>query len=83
MGVHESRACKSAMHGKSQMGPCRACMNNGEATCPLSAGCSSRYSAPESRPARSKEAVRSTRRLACWSSRGCWGGTSGSPKMWS
>eukprot|EP00965_Chrysotila_dentata_P170299 5621148-Pleurochrysis_carterae.AAC.1 len=41
MGVHESRACRSAMHGTSQMGPCRACMKNGEATCPLSAGCSS------------------------------------------
>eukprot|EP00965_Chrysotila_dentata_P138949 4595319-Pleurochrysis_carterae.AAC.2 len=69
MDAHESRACRSAMHGKDQMGPCRACMKSGDAKCPLSAGCLSKYSAPESRAARSNEAVRSTRRLACWSSR--------------
>eukprot|EP00965_Chrysotila_dentata_P211207 6186341-Pleurochrysis_carterae.AAC.1 len=82
MRAHESHACKSVMHGRSQMGPWRACMNSGEDMCPLSAGCSSRYSAPESRPALSNEAVRSTRRLACCSSRCCWGGTFGSPMMW-
>eukprot|EP00965_Chrysotila_dentata_P142471 4709929-Pleurochrysis_carterae.AAC.1 len=38
---HESRACRSVMQGKSQMGPWRACKNSGDATCPLSAGCSS------------------------------------------
>eukprot|EP00965_Chrysotila_dentata_P212933 6187332-Pleurochrysis_carterae.AAC.2 len=49
--------------------------------CPLSAGCSRRYSDPASRPARRSETVRSTRRLACYSSRWCAGGTSGSPAM--
>eukprot|EP00965_Chrysotila_dentata_P182458 6024748-Pleurochrysis_carterae.AAC.1 len=58
-------------------------MKSGDDKCPLSAGCSSRYSAPESRAALSSEAVRSARRFACCSSRWCWGGTLGSPMMWS
>eukprot|EP00965_Chrysotila_dentata_P136059 4498429-Pleurochrysis_carterae.AAC.2 len=63
------------------MGPCRACRNSGDAMCPLSAGCSRRYSEPASRPARRSDTVRSTRRLACCSSRWCVEGTSGSPMM--
>eukprot|EP00965_Chrysotila_dentata_P047397 1572320-Pleurochrysis_carterae.AAC.1 len=49
--------------------------------CPLSAGCSRRYSDPASRPARRSDTVRSTSRLACCKSRWCAGGTSGRPKM--
>eukprot|EP00965_Chrysotila_dentata_P162023 5350335-Pleurochrysis_carterae.AAC.1 len=69
MNAHESRARKSATRGSSHTGPWRACMKSGDEMCPLSAGCSSRYSAPESRAARSRDVVRSTRRLACCSSR--------------
>eukprot|EP00965_Chrysotila_dentata_P139412 4610015-Pleurochrysis_carterae.AAC.2 len=47
---------RSAIDGKSQIGPCRACRNSGEARWPLSAGCSSRYSEPASRPARRSDA---------------------------
>eukprot|EP00965_Chrysotila_dentata_P238393 6202467-Pleurochrysis_carterae.AAC.1 len=71
MSVHESRARRSVTPGSSQMGPWRACMNSGDAKWPLSVGCSSKYSAPESRPALSSEMVRSTRRLACCNSRWC------------
>eukprot|EP00965_Chrysotila_dentata_P056730 1882316-Pleurochrysis_carterae.AAC.1 len=83
MREQESRACRSVIEGKSQMGPCRACRNSGDARWPLSAGCSKRYSEPASRPARRSDAVRSTRILACCSSRWCTGGISGSPVMWS
>eukprot|EP00965_Chrysotila_dentata_P198216 6178655-Pleurochrysis_carterae.AAC.2 len=83
MCAHESRAWSSLMDGISHMGPCRACKNNGDATWPLSAGCSKRYSEPASRPARRSDAVRSTKRFACCSSRWCGGGTSGRPVMWS
>eukprot|EP00965_Chrysotila_dentata_P095348 3151960-Pleurochrysis_carterae.AAC.1 len=81
MHEQESRACRSDMDGKVQMGACRACRNNGDATWPLSAGCSRRYSEPASRPARRSQAVRSTRMLACCNSRWCVGGTSGRPMM--
>eukprot|EP00965_Chrysotila_dentata_P060487 2004856-Pleurochrysis_carterae.AAC.4 len=64
MEAQESRAWSSLMDGMSQIGAWRACMNSGEATWPLSAGCSRRYSEPASRPARSSEAVRSTSMLA-------------------
>eukprot|EP00965_Chrysotila_dentata_P255799 6212343-Pleurochrysis_carterae.AAC.2 len=57
------------MDGMSQTGPWRACRNSGDATWPLSAGCSRRYSEPASRPARRSDAVRSTRMFACSSSR--------------
>eukprot|EP00965_Chrysotila_dentata_P030990 1032003-Pleurochrysis_carterae.AAC.1 len=51
--------------------------------CPLSAGCSKRYSEPASRPARRSDAVRSTSTFACCSSRWCASGTFASPEMWS
>eukprot|EP00965_Chrysotila_dentata_P132823 4391892-Pleurochrysis_carterae.AAC.1 len=69
------------MDGMSHKGPWRACRKSGDAMCPLSAGCSRRYSEPDSRPARRREAVRSTSVFACINSRWCAGGTSGSPVM--
>eukprot|EP00965_Chrysotila_dentata_P087181 2878185-Pleurochrysis_carterae.AAC.4 len=57
MCVQESRAWRSVAAGKSQMGPWRACRNSGDAMCPLSAGCSRRYSDPASRPARRRETL--------------------------
>eukprot|EP00965_Chrysotila_dentata_P157009 5187192-Pleurochrysis_carterae.AAC.2 len=69
MWAHESRAWSSLMDGMSHKGPWRACRKSGDATCPLSAGCSRRYSEPESRPARRREAVRSTSMFACVNSR--------------
>eukprot|EP00965_Chrysotila_dentata_P052921 1754766-Pleurochrysis_carterae.AAC.1 len=56
-------------------------MYNGDDKCPLSAGCSNRYSAPVSRAARRSDTVRLTSRLACSSSRWCEGGTFASPMM--
>eukprot|EP00965_Chrysotila_dentata_P005113 167600-Pleurochrysis_carterae.AAC.4 len=56
-------------------------MYSGDDICPLSAGCSSRYSAPASRAARRSDTVRSTSRLACSSLRWCGGGMSASPMM--
>eukprot|EP00965_Chrysotila_dentata_P153767 5083419-Pleurochrysis_carterae.AAC.2 len=67
--AHESRARKLAMVGISQSGPCCAWRKRGEDTCPLSAGCSRRCSAPASRAARSSDAVRATSMFDCWSPR--------------
>eukprot|EP00965_Chrysotila_dentata_P180734 5965842-Pleurochrysis_carterae.AAC.1 len=64
MQAHASRACMSRTDGMSQSGPCRACRKIGDDKWPRSAGCSRRYSAPDSRAARSKATVRSTSRFA-------------------
>eukprot|EP00965_Chrysotila_dentata_P135766 4488037-Pleurochrysis_carterae.AAC.1 len=55
--------------GVSQMGACRLCRNIGDARAPRSAGCSSTYSAPDPRAARSSDTVRRTSSLDCASSR--------------
>eukprot|EP00965_Chrysotila_dentata_P087716 2896182-Pleurochrysis_carterae.AAC.2 len=83
MYVQVSRARRSVMTGMSHSGPCRLCRKSGDAMCPLSAGCSRRYSVPASRAARRREAVRSTRRFACSSSRWCEGGAFASPMIFS
>eukprot|EP00965_Chrysotila_dentata_P009285 302603-Pleurochrysis_carterae.AAC.9 len=79
--AHSSRDRRSATAGMSQIGPCRLCKKRGDAKCPLSEGCSRRYSAPASRAARTRDTVRCTSRFACSSSRRCEGGTLASPMM--
>eukprot|EP00965_Chrysotila_dentata_P262111 6214471-Pleurochrysis_carterae.AAC.4 len=68
------------MSGNTQRDACAASRKSGDLGCPRSAGCSRIYSAPASRAAVSKAAVRRTISLASANSLRCASGTSGLPR---
>eukprot|EP00965_Chrysotila_dentata_P158218 5227021-Pleurochrysis_carterae.AAC.1 len=65
------RRRRSMMSGSTQMDACAASKKSGDLGCPRSAGCSRMYSAPASRAALSRAAVRRTISFASANSLRC------------
>eukprot|EP00965_Chrysotila_dentata_P215846 6189034-Pleurochrysis_carterae.AAC.2 len=68
------------MSGNTQRDACAASKKSGDLGCPRSAGCSRVYSAPASRAALSRVAMRRTISLASANSLRCASGTSDLPR---